>query len=302
MLNAIPFIGLTLTAVLTPYLAGRLRKAGITGRDIHKLEQPEVAEMGGLAILIGLAVSLLPDPNSEILRVLAVFLLFGLVGIIDDLTNLRQSHKVLLSLLVAAPVAFFSVPSWVEVLGYRLNLGVLYPLFAILFVAGSANLVNLLAGFNGLETGTSAIALGFLAAITEGPARLVALTGLGAALGFLWWNKYPARVFPGDTGTLSMGALIGLVGIIGKVEVYAAILLTPHFLDFTIKALSVRFGVRKHGKTTVLPDGTLQAPPYPSFLGTIMRRVRVNEPELVAIVWGIEVILGLLVLALRLSP
>lgn len=301
MIVIAPLIGLTLTLILTPYLAGEMKRAGITGKDIHKLEKPEVAEMGGLAVLIGLTVALLPFADSEVSRILAVFLLFGLVGIIDDLVALKQLHKVLLSLLVAVPVAFFNISPEVDVFGYTLNLGMVYPIFALLFVVGSANLVNLLAGFNGLEIGTSAVALGFLAAITEGPARMVALTGLGAALGFLWWNKYPARVFPGDTGTLSIGALIGLVGIIGKVEVYAAILLIPHFLDFTIKAFGVRFGVRKHGRTTVLPDGTLQAPPYPSFLGMIMRRVRVNEPKLVAIVWGIEFILGLLVLALHLS-
>jgi UDP-N-acetylglucosamine--dolichyl-phosphate N-acetylglucosaminephosphotransferase len=130
--------------------------------------------------------------------------------------------------------------------------------------------------------------------MTDGTARELALIGLGASLGFLWWNRYPARVFPGDTGTLSLGALIGLVGILGKVEVYTAILLIPHFLDFTIKALSVRFGVRRHGRTEVMPDGTLKAPPYPSFLGTIMKKVRVTEPKLVAIVWGIEFTLGLL--------
>ncbi|ASJ05977.1 MraY family glycosyltransferase [Thermococcus pacificus] len=301
MIAVAPLIGLTLTLILTPYLARMLKERGIIGKDIHKPEKPEVAEMGGLSILIGVSVALLPFAGQETARALAVFLLFGLVGIIDDLVALRQSHKVVLSLLVAVPVAFLDVSQEVDVFGYSLNLWFLYPLFALLFVVGSANLVNLLAGFNGLEIGTSAIALGFLAAITEGPTRMVALTGLGAALGFLWWNKYPARVFPGDTGTLSMGALIGLVGIIGKVEVYAAILLIPHFLDFTIKAIGVRFGVRKHGRTTVLPDGTLQAPPYPSFLGLIMRKVRVNEPKLVAIVWGVEFILGLLVLALRLS-
>ncbi|WP_297419849.1 glycosyltransferase 4 family protein [Thermococcus sp.] len=301
MIAIAPLIGLTLTLILTPYLAKEMKRAGITGKDIHKLKQPEIAEMGGLAILIGLAITILPFANSRVSKVLAVFLLFGLVGVIDDLVALKQSHKVLLSLLAAIPAAFLDVSPMVDIFGHTLNLGTVYHIFALLFIVGSANLVNLLAGFNGIEIGTSAIALGFLAAITEGPVRVVALTGMGVALGFLWWNRYPARVFPGDTGTLSMGALIGLVGIIGKVEVYAAILLIPHFIDFTIKAFGVRFGVRKHGRTMVLPDGTLQAPPYPSFLGTIMRKVRVNEPKLVAIVWGIEFTLGLLVLALRLS-
>ncbi|WP_297090915.1 glycosyltransferase 4 family protein [Thermococcus sp.] len=299
MIAAAPLIGLTLTLILTPYVAARMKRAGIIGRDIHKMNQPEVAEMGGIALLLAIPLALSPFMNEEIVKVLMVFLLFGVVGIIDDLTNLRQLHKVVISLLVSVPVAFFSIASEVDLFGHTLNLGILYPVFAVLFVTGSANLVNMLAGFNGLEVGTSAIILGVLAAITEGNARVIALTGMGAALGFLWWNRYPARVFPGDTGTLSIGALIGLVAITGKVEIYAALLLIPHFLDFVIKAAGVRFGVRRHGRTRVLPDGTLQAPPYPSLLGKIMRKVRVTEPKLVAIVWLIELSLGLLVWALH---
>ena len=302
MIAVAPLIGLTLSLLITPYLARGLKRAGIVGRDIHKPSQPEVAEMGGLALLISLPVALSPFLNGETANALVVFLLFGVIGIIDDLTNLRQLHKVILSLLVSIPVAFFGSPPEVAILGYTVNLGILYPIFAVLFVTGSANLVNMLAGFNGLEVGTSAVILAVLAVITEGNARLLALGGLGVALGFLWWNRYPAKVFPGDTGTLSMGALIGLIGIVGKVEFYAALLLVPHFLDFAIKATGVRFGVRKHGRTRVLPDGTLQAPPYPSLLGAIMRRIRVTEPKLVALVWLIEATLGLLVLALRLLP
>lgn len=301
MMWAAPLIGLTLTLILTPYVARRMKKAGITGRDIHKPDQPDVAEMGGITILLALPVALSPFMNEELAMALIVFLLFGIVGVIDDLTNLRQLHKVILSLFVSIPAMFLGVSSEVDVFGFSLNLGVLYPIFTVLFVTGSANLVNMLAGFNGLEIGASAVALFFLSLITEGNARLLALAGMGAALGFLWWNRYPSRVFPGDTGTLSVGALIGLIGIIGKVEAYAAVLLIPHFLDFIIKAMGVRFGVRRHGRTTVRPDGTLQAPPYPSFLGMIMRKVKVTEPKLVAIVWFIEAILGLLVLVFRLS-
>ncbi|AIU69011.1 UDP-N-acetylglucosamine--dolichyl-phosphate N-acetylglucosaminephosphotransferase [Thermococcus eurythermalis] len=294
MIALLTLISLILSLVLTGYIGGLMGKAGIVGRDIHKPEKPEVPEMGGTAIVltVGLLGALVKP------EILPVFLLFGLVGVIDDLVALKQSHKVVLSLLVSVPVAFMDIERSIDLFGYTLNLGILYPIFAVLFVTGSANLVNMLAGFNGLEVGTSAIALGFLALMTEGTAREVALIGLGSSLGFLWWNRYPARVFPGDTGTLSLGALIGLVGILGKVETYTAILLVPHFLDFAIKALGVRFGVRRYGRTEVLPDGTLKAPPYPSFLGTIMRRVRVTEPRLVAIVWGIEFTLGVLAWAL----
>ncbi|WP_297508059.1 glycosyltransferase 4 family protein [Thermococcus sp.] len=300
MLGTAFFIALILSVTLTPYVAGLMKKAGVVGRDIHKLEQPEVPEMGGLAVVmsVALATSLVGVDGVPVI----IFLLFALIGVLDDLTALKQFHKVLLSILVALPVALVKVPDWVSFPGYAINLSVLYPLFAILFVVGSANLVNMLAGFNGLEAGTSAIALAFLALITGGTARELALAGLGASLGFLLWNRYPARVFPGDTGTLSLGALIGLVGILGKVEFYAGLLLIPHFMDFTIKAIGVRFGVRKHGRTEVLPDGTLKAPPYPSFLGLIMRKIRVNEPKLVAMVWLIELSLGLLVLFLTRLP
>jgi len=298
MITFLPLIALILSLALTGYVRELMGKAGIVGRDIHKPERPEVPEMGGIAIVLTVGVlGALVKPE-----VLPVFLLFGLVGVVDDLTALRQSHKVVLSLLVSIPVAFLDVGRSVDLFGYTIDLGILYPVFAVLFVTGSANLVNMLAGFNGLEVGTSAIALGFLALMTRGAARELALIGLGASLGFLWWNRYPARIFPGDTGTLSLGALIGIVGILGRVEAYAAILLIPHFLDFIVKALGVRFGVRRHGKTEVMPDGTLKAPPYPSFLGTIMRRIKVTEPKLVAIVWGIEFILGLLAWALSQLP
>lgn len=289
-------IALILSSLLTPYIAGLMRKAGIVGRDIHKPDQPEVPEMGGVAIALSIALAGALVRGSSL--ALLIFLLFALIGVIDDLTALRQSHKVLLSILVALPVMLLKVPPTIDLPGHTINLGLLYPLFAVFFVVGSANLVNMLAGFNGLETGTSAIALGFLATVTRGGAREIALVGMGASLGFLVWNRYPARVFPGDTGTLSLGALIGLVGITGKVELYAALLLTPHFLDFVIKAFTIKFGVRKHGRTEVLPDGTLKAPPYPSFLGLIMRKIRVNEPKLVAIVWLVEFTLGLFVLLL----
>ncbi|WP_461862817.1 MraY family glycosyltransferase [Thermococcus sp.] len=291
------FIGLLLSFVLTRYIAKLMTEAGIIGKDIHKPNLPEVPEMGGLAILIALPVALIPVLNGDVSRALLIFLLFGLVGIIDDLTNMRQLHKVLLSLLASSPVLALALSGRLNLIIFSIDLGVLYYLFAVLFITGSANLVNMLAGFNGLEVGTSAIILFFLGLITSGDARILAFTGCAVALGFLWWNRYPARVFPGDTGTLSLGALIGIVGIMGKAEIFTAILLIPHAIDFLLKT-RIRFAGRSIGRTQVLEDGTLKAPPYPSFLGMIMRAKRVREYELVAIVWGIEILLGIISLLL----
>lgn len=272
-----------------------MKNAGITGRDIHKLNKPEVPEMGGLAILIALplALILVSTQSPDIPKMTLIVLLFGFVGVIDDLTNMRQLYKVILSLLVSTPI--FTIPLNDKLLS--INLGVLYYLFAILFITGSANLVNMLAGFNGLEVGTSAIILLFLGLLTTGYVKILAFTGCAVALGFLWWNRYPAKVFPGDTGTLSLGALIGIIGVAGKVEIPTLILLTPHIIDFLLKT-RVRFAGKSIGRTQIMDDGTLKAPPYLSFLGMIMRIKRVREYELVIIVWGIEVILGVISLLL----
>lgn len=293
-----PVVGFILSLLITPYIGSLMRKAGIVGRDIHKLDKPEVPEMGGIALLLVLPLSLVSLLNETLARALLIFLLFGIIGIIDDITQLKQSHKVLLSLLVSSIVISISINTDLDILVASFELGLLYYLFAVLFITGSANLVNLLAGFNGLEVGTSAIALFFLGLITSGNAQILALTGSAVAFGFLWWNKYPARIFPGDTGTLSLGALIGLVGILGKVEVFAAFLLLPHFVDFLLKS-KIRFKGRPLGRTEVLEDGTLKAPPYLSFLGLLMRIKKVKEPQLVAMVWGIETVLGIIVLLLH---
>ncbi|WP_175059156.1 glycosyltransferase 4 family protein [Thermococcus sp. 2319x1] len=293
-----PVVGFILSLLLTPYIGSLMRKAGMVGRDIHKLDKPEVPEMGGIVLLLVLPLSLASLLNETLAKALLVFLLFGVIGIIDDTTQLKQSHKVLLSLLVSSLVLSLSVNANLDILVASFELGLLYYLFAILFITGSANLVNLLAGFNGLEVGTSAIALFFLGLVTSENAQILALTGASVSLGFLWWNKYPARIFPGDTGTLALGALIGLVGILGKVEVFAAFLLLPHFVDFLLKS-KIRFKGRPLGRTEVLEDGTLKAPPYLSFLGLLMRLKKVKEPQLVAMVWGIETVLGIIVLLLH---
>jgi len=292
LIEALTFV---LAFILTPYFGKLMKKAGIVGIDVHKLDKREVPEMGGLALLLSISLVALALVRAD--WVVSIFLLVGLVGILDDLVNLRQSHKVILTFFSTSPLLFYIKRNYITILALKIKLGIIALLVFWLYIVVSANLVNMLAGFNGLEVGTSSIIFLVIALLSEGDVRKLALVAFFASLGFLYWNRYPARIFPGDTGTLSLGALIGILAILGELEFPVAIMLIPHTIDFLLKA-RVRFKGKSLGRTRVLEDGTLVPPPYPSFLGMLMRVKPMKEWELVLTVLFLEACLGILAILL----
>jgi phospho-N-acetylmuramoyl-pentapeptide-transferase len=147
---------------------------------------------------------------------------------------------------------------------YIINLGVLYPLFVTMVVVGSSNGVNLTDGLDGLAIGLIAIAalaysglayaaghigisdyLNIIFIKNGGEVTVFCASILGAGLGFLWFNTYPAQVFMGDTGALSLGAIIGTAAILIKQE----ILLIVVGGVFVIEALSVILQILYFRKT-----------------------------------------------------
>ncbi|HHY91933.1 MAG TPA: phospho-N-acetylmuramoyl-pentapeptide-transferase, partial [Firmicutes bacterium] len=102
-----------------------------------------------------------------------------------------------------------------------------YIPFVVFVVVGSANAVNLTDGLDGLAAGTANIA--FLAftfiALSQSPGLAVFTAAFaGACLGFLWFNSYPAQIFMGDTGSLALGAALGATAVLGKAEVWLAVI------------------------------------------------------------------------------
>src|SRR3989338_1426884 len=143
----------------------------------------------------------------------------------------------------------------------RVEIGILYPLLLVpLAISGAANGFNMLAGYNGLESGMGAIILAFLGILTlqsEQFVSLIAFSGAAALIAFLFYNKYPAKVFPGDTLTYSIGALIAGVAILGNVERAALILFLPYFVELFLK---LRGMLRKEGFAVPQKDNSLEAP------------------------------------------
>ena len=101
----------------------------------------------------------------------------------------------------------------------------------------------------------------------------------GAFVAFLRYNWYPARVFPGDTGTLISGATIACTSILGRFEIAAILMLVPAAVDFTLKMVAgYPFAQRKvYGDTLVLGDGTLVPPRYPALCHAFMKVSRLKE-------------------------
>jgi UDP-N-acetylglucosamine--dolichyl-phosphate N-acetylglucosaminephosphotransferase len=191
------------------------------------------------------------------------------LGFVDDILGwkqgLKQWQKPFLTLPVAIPLMVIdaghhtiSVPFFGLV-----NLGIIYPLIIIpLGILGAANGFNMLAGLNGLEAGMGAIILstmGYVAFVTGKPwLALIAFCAVSALLAFLTFNKYPSKIFPGDSLTYSIGALIAILAILGDMERIGLFLFIPYFIEFALKA---RYKFRFESTANVpQKDGTLLAP------------------------------------------
>jgi len=219
---------------------------------------------------------------------------------------MRQWVKALLPVFAALPVmavraghTFMKIPF----VG-MLNLWIFYPLVLVpVGVTVAANAVNMLAGFNGLEVGLGIVAIGSLsiiaAALHETTALILLLSGLGALLGIIYYNWYPAKILVGDVGTLSIGAIIATAVIVGNFETAGVIVLVPYAVDFLFKAAR-RFPTTGWGGK-LGKDGKLYCPAHGpvSLCQFIMKVTRgIHERTLVVTLMGIELVFGVLAIIL----
>lgn len=288
---------------LASFFSKKFLSLGITGVDIHKLDRPVRAEMGGLSVLLavslgaGLMIAFDSDRSFLFFAGVGTVALAGLVGVADDKFELRQRDKTVLvaaaSVLLGLALAK-SQSVYFPVIG-SVPFGLLYPLLVVpVAITSAANFSNMLAGFNGLEAGIAAISVGVMTALsaltgsTDG--ALLGVILLVAYVGFLVMNWYPAKIFPGDTGTLMFGAGVAAIGLIAHLEIAAIVLFMPAALDFALKMASKSpFGQRRvYGNTQVNKDGTLAPANYPALVHAFMRVAPTTERTLVLSVLAME--------------
>jgi len=216
--------------------------------------------MGGIIIFTAIAVPflLLTDLDARSIGVMGVALACAALGFADDYMKLvkrrslgmRGRWKLLITMAIS--VALWLVATrWADLpdtLNLRIydaviDLGYFYPVLIYLVVAGTTSAVNLTDGLDGLAAGCSAIVLLAYIAITfttrQTDLALVAACLVGACVGFLWFNSFPASIFMGDTGSLGLGAAIGGMAVMTQTELLLIILGGI----FVIEALSVAIQV-----------------------------------------------------------
>lgn len=289
-------VAFTITFAVMPTLIKRLKKANIVGHDIHKHSKPEVAEMGGIGILFGFAIAIMlgvylhPTWQSQLTITLIVILLTGIIGMVDDLIMLSSKEKLILLWIAGLPIMWVTPP----------NVGIIYMLLIPVAVSIASNLTNMLAGLNGIETGLGVIAMTSLTfsciIMNKYDVAIISFSMLGALLAFLFYNRYPANVFPGDTGTLIIGAAIAIIAFIGRVKIIAFIVLIPNIIDGLLKLRSAGVMERQNHKPTIVKeDGTLVVPSggFNSLIRSILKNP-MQEKQVVHIIWCIGIVFGLL--------
>ena len=257
--GAILLISFFATVFLTKKWIKSAKTANLVGKDMNKLDKPLIPRSGGLIVAIVVCFSLLiyiflktfsmlGTPSSNVVEAFAIsstILLAGFIGFIDDIlgwkTGLSQLQKVFLTIPIALPLTVLNVNNTVMVLPFlgSVDFGLIYPLLIVpLGIIGATNGFNLLAGYNGLETSMGLVIFGTFGFTSILVGRLwialIALIVYASLLGFLAFNWYPAKVFPGNSFTYAIGALIGTLAILGNMERIAAWLFILYYLEIVL--------------------------------------------------------------------
>jgi len=271
------FLSFFITLFSIPTWTKKAKEIGLVWEDMNKWNRSKkVVGSGGVTVFLGFILGTLSyialktfyfkstDNLVEIFASLSVVLIIAFTGFMDDLFGWRKgglSKRSRIILLIFASIPLIVINAGESTM-VGIEFGLLYPLLLIpLGIAGVSATFNFLAGYNGLESGQGIILLTALSGITflmgNKWLSIIGLCMVASLIGFYLFNKYPAKVFPGDIMTYSVGALIAILAILGNMEKIAIFFFIPYILETGLK---LRGKLKKESFAKVNEDGSLDMP------------------------------------------
>lgn len=270
-------VAFLLTVVMLPKLIKYLHYLKF-GQEIRQegpqshIHKKGIPTMGGISFILAIVVALIIAMflNSENIKYYLLFIYttvsFAIIGYIDDMLivvkkkndGLSPRKKLLLQIvfslifyilvsLVYDNVNFIEIP----IINYQLNISYLYLLFVIFWQTGFSNAVNLTDGLDGLATSVTIITTSTFALLAykenNFPVLVFCLAIVGALLGFLLFNKKPAKIFMGDTGSLALGGILAAISIILHKEIVFLFIGLVYILETLSVIIQVAY-FKKTGK------------------------------------------------------
>ena len=277
-------------------------------KDNRRMHKKPVPRLGGLAIFLGFIVSMLifAHISGEMQGILLGAVIIVVLGVVDDMTPLRAYFKFLVQIVAALVAVFHGVvietlsnpnifsrdPYW--------NLSWLAIPVTVLWIVGITNAVNLIDGLDGLACGVSTISaltmLVIALLVSEGDVAVIMASLVGACLGFMPYNRNPAKMFMGDTGSTFLGYILATISIQGLFKYYAIVSFAVPFLVLGLPMFDTIFAIVRrlaHGQNPMAPDR-----------GHIHHRLidmGLNQKQAVAALYVVSSILGLSAVVLTTS-
>jgi UDP-N-acetylglucosamine--dolichyl-phosphate N-acetylglucosaminephosphotransferase len=319
-------ISFFVTLLIMPLWIKKAKQIDLVWEDMNKPKRERnVAGSGGVIVILGTLVGIFlyiairtfyfkSSDGGTLVEIFAIvsslFLVTG-VGLIDDLFGWKRGGLSIRSRLIL--VLFSAVPLMVINAGnstvFGINIGLLYPLFAIpIGVVGATTTYNFLAGYNGLEARQGILILSALAFVAylhgESWLSLVALIMVTSLIAFYFYNRNPARVFPGDVLTYSIGMMIAAIAVIGGLELVAVLFFIPYIIEMILKS---RGRLKKHSFGKPNEDSSLDLA-YEKIYGLehlaikILKKIKpshkVYENDVVNLINGFQLVIIVLTLAI----
>ena len=305
------FLGL----ILVPFLKKKKLSQTINRLVPEHASKAQTPTFGGFIFLVPVVfvmiVFLLTNKvsySTNLLIIMLVMISYGIIGFLDDYLSfkkqnnkgLKRSQKFILQILIA--IMFYilylhfgtgTTTFEVTLLGIKWDLSLFYSLFILLLLVGTTNAVNISDGLDGLAGGLSAIAFAAYGVISWGSKyiegnqdiAIFCFVMVGALIGFLLYNTHKAKVFMGDTGSLSLGAALATVAILTHHEISLGII-GGVFVIETLSAILQIISVKYFKKKVFL-----MAPLHHHF-----QRLGWEETDIVKLFWAGGFILALVAL------